>query len=128
MEDSTQGWTQLGPFFPKSGPFFRFSKKGRGGLLSLLPSCARDLILQIFVNNKKGYVISLYQSPSQTPDEFDSFIKNLKKLIIDIYSRKADFVLMIGDFNVKSSNWSTNDTTTPEGAQLDFIISSYGMK
>ena len=24
MEDSSQGWTQLGPFFPKSGHFFRF--------------------------------------------------------------------------------------------------------
>ena len=23
MEDSSQGWTQLGPFFPKSGYFFR---------------------------------------------------------------------------------------------------------
>ena len=43
-------------------------------------------------------------------------------------SRKADFVLMIGDFNAKSCNWSINDTTTPEGAQLDSITSLYGMK
>ena len=115
-------------FFSKIRALFSIFKKGQGRPPLPPPSCARDLILQIFVNNKKGYVISVYQSPSQTPDEFDSFIKNLKKLIIDIYSRKADFVLMIGDFNVKSTNWSTNDTTTPEGAQLDFIISSYGMK
>ena len=32
MEDSTQGWTQLGPFFQNWGTFFRFSKKGTGGL------------------------------------------------------------------------------------------------
>ena len=37
MEDSTQGWTQVGPFTPKSGHFFRFSKKGRGGLSPSLP-------------------------------------------------------------------------------------------
>ena len=43
-------------------------------------------------------------------------------------SRKADFVLMIGDFNAKSCNWSINDTTTREGAQLDSITSLYGMK
>ena len=61
-------------------------------------------------------------------DEFDSFINDFEKLIIDIYSRKADFVLMIGDFNAKSCNWSINDTTTPEGAQLDSITSLYGMK
>ena len=33
MEDSTQGWTQLGPFFQNRGTFFRISKMGRGGLL-----------------------------------------------------------------------------------------------
>ena len=35
---------------------------------------------------------------------------------------------MIGDFNAKSCDWSTNDTTTPEGAQLDAVTSFYGMK
>ena len=65
---------------------------------------------------------------TSTPDEFDSFINNLEKLAIDIYSGKADFVLMIGDFNAKSCNWWTNDTATPEGAQLDSITSLYGMK
>ena len=40
MKDSNQGCTQLGPFSPKSGHFFRFSKKGRGGLPPTNPSCA----------------------------------------------------------------------------------------
>ena len=84
--------------------------------------------MEISINNKKDYVVSLYRSPSQTPDEFDSFSNNLEKLITDIYSRKADFVMMIGDFNAKSYNWSINDTTTPEGSQLDSIASLYGMK
>ena len=35
---------------------------------------------------------------------------------------------MIDYFNAKSCNWSINDTTTPEGAQLDSITSLYGMK
>ena len=61
-------------------------------------------------------------------DPLDSLIYNFEKLITDIYCRKADFVLMIGDFNAKSCNWSINDTTTPEGAQLDSITSLYGMK
>ena len=30
------------------------------------------LILEISINNKKGYVVSLYRSPSQAPNEFDS--------------------------------------------------------
>ena len=63
------------------------------------------LILEISINNKKGYVVSLYRSPSQTLDEFDSFFNNFEKRIIDIYNQKADFVLIIGDFNAKSCNW-----------------------
>ena len=85
-------------------------------------------ILEISINNKNGYVVSLYRSPSQTPDEFDSFINNFEKLIIDIYSRKADFVLIIGGFNAKSCIWSINDTATPEGSHLDSITSLCGMK
>ena len=86
------------------------------------------LILGISINNKKGYVLSLYRSPSQSPDEYDSFINNFEKLIINIYSRKADFVLLIGGFNAKSYNWSINNTKTSEGAQLGSISSLYGMK
>ena len=51
--------------------------------------------MEITVNNKKGYVVPLYRSPSQTPDEFDTFINILEKFKIDIYSRKADFLLML---------------------------------
>ena len=86
------------------------------------------LILGISINNKKGYVLSLYRSPSQSPNEYDSFINNFEKLIINIYSRKADFVLLIGGFNAKSYNWSINNTKTSEGAQLGSISSLYGMK
>ena len=43
---------------------------------SYLKEC---LIIRVSINNKRGYVVSLYRSPSQTSDEFDSFITNLKK-------------------------------------------------
>ena len=36
------------------------------------------------------------------------------------------FLLLIGDSNAKPSNWSSNDNTTAEGAQLDYFISLYG--
>ena len=59
---------------------------------------------------------------------FDFLINNLEKLIIDICSRKSNFVLMISDFNAKSWKWSINDTTTREEAQPETITSIYGMK
>ena len=73
--------------------------------------------------NNKGYVVSLYRSPGQTSDEFYSFVNNLEKLMTDIYSQKADFVLIIGDFNAKSCNWSINDPAIPKGAHLESITS-----
>ena len=43
-------------------------------------------------------------------------------------SSNLDFILMIGDFHAKSRNWSYNDTTTAEGAQLDYLTSLCGLK
>ena len=40
------------------------------------------LILEISINNKNGYVVSMYRSPSQTADESDLFINNLEKFVI----------------------------------------------
>ena len=40
------------------------------------------LILEISINNKNGYVVSMYRSPSQTADESNLFINNLEKFVI----------------------------------------------
>ena len=85
---------------------------------SYLKEC---LTLEVSINNKTGYIILLYRSPSQTSDEFDSFITNLEKIVVDISRGNLHFLLLIGDFNAKSSNWSSNDATTAEGAQLDYF-------
>ena len=92
---------------------------------SYLKEC---LILEVSINNKRAYIVSLHQSPSQTSDEFDSFITNLEKIVVDISRGNPHFLLLIGDFNANSSNWSSNDATTAEGAQLDYFTSLYGMK
>ena len=52
----------------------------------------------------------------------------MEKLVNNISSSNPHFILMIGDFNAKLSNWSFNDTTAGEGAQLDYLTSLYGMK
>ena len=92
---------------------------------SYLKEC---LILEVSINNKRGYVVSWYRSPNQTSDEFESFITNLEKIVADISRSNLHFILLIGDFNAKSSNWSPNDTITAEGAQLDYFTALYGMK
>ena len=42
-------------------------------------------------------------------------------------SQNPNFILVIGDFNVRSSSWSKNDLTTIEGNQVNSITSSYDL-
>ena len=82
------------------------------------------LVLEINIQNKKGFVMSLYRSPHQSKDEFDQFPLNFEQLISDRLSRNPHFVLVTGDFDVRPSSWQKNDLTMSEGNQVDAIISS----
>ena len=86
------------------------------------PYLKECLIFEVSFSNKRGYVVSMYRSPSQTSDDFNSFITNLEKLVVNISSSNPHFILMNGDFNAKSSNWSSNDTATAEGALFNIVI------
>ena len=86
------------------------------------------MTLEVTINNKKGYVVTLYRSPSQTSYEFVTFISNLEKLLINITSFDPHFVILFGHFNAKSKSWSVNDTKTEEGTILEILTSLYEMK
>ena len=92
---------------------------------SYLSEC---LTLEVTISNKEGYVVTLYRSPSQTSDDFQSFISNLEKLLININSGDPHFVIFLDDFNPKSKSWSVNGTTTEEDTILENITSLYGVK
>ena len=80
-----------------------------------------------FKNKKKGHVISLYRSPSQTPDQFDNFLELFEELLQDIFKLKSSFILNSGDFNCRNSNWYLGDPVTREGARLKTLTSFYGL-
>ena len=46
---------------------------------------------------------------------------NLEALLVDISNRNRHFVLIAGNFNATSKNWSTYYTATSEGAHLDSL-------
>ena len=37
-------------------------------------------------------------------------------------------IFVLSDFNAKSNNWSTNDTTSHEGSMIDAVTSNYGLR
>ena len=76
------------------------------------------LILEVSSKNKKGYLVSLYRSPNQNPEEFELFLTNLEDLLADITNRNPHFMLLLGDFNAKSKTWFINDQSSREGTQF----------
>ena len=48
----------------------------------LVCNFSKCLTLEVTISNKKGYFITLYRSPSQTSDEFDSFISSSEKVLV----------------------------------------------
>ena len=72
--------------------------------------------------------ISIYWSPSQSHDIFETFAGNLE-LNLDMTANKRPYLIVIlGDFNAKSSNWYKHDKTTSEGSKTEAITSQFGLK
>ena len=79
------------------------------------------IVFKVCTQHKKGYIISLYRSPSQTHDEFDDFVLDFEQVVCDITARSPIFVLMTVDFKARTAKWWNNDTSTTDGTKIDSI-------
>ena len=70
-----------------------------------LPYFHEALLLEMSHNNKKVIVWVICHSPSQNSDEFDLFLSNFEKLVIDIKNRQPYLSVITGDFNARLSFW-----------------------
>ena len=91
-----------------------------------IPYFNEALLLEMSYNNKKVMVSVIYRSPSQTNDEFDTFLSNFQMLLNDINNRKPSLSVVAGDFNSRCSSWWSNDINTTEGLKLLSLTSSNG--
>ena len=83
---------------------------------------------EILFRGKICNFISSYRSPSQSSGTFEDFVDNFK-LILDNFANKRPYLLVVlGDFNVKSSNWYKHDKTIYEGSKTDPITSQFGLQ
>ena len=71
-------------------------------------------------------MVSLFRLPSQIQYDFNIFLIKFEKWIIDFIAKNM-FVLITGDFNVRSTIWWENDLSTSEGTQVDSLNTSYGL-
>ena len=89
------------------------------GLLALL-------IAHLIRQNQKGYIAVIYRPPSQSCNEFVDFLFNLQKRINQIKQLKLSFAIILGDFNVRSSDWWPDDITSSEDTDNNYLVSMYG--
>ena len=68
----------------------------------------------------------IYHSPSQTNDDFDTFLSNFQMLLNEINNRKPSLSVITGDFNSRCSSWWSNNINTTEGLKLFSLTSSNG--
>ena len=92
--------------------------------INYLNECVR---FELMVGDTLCNFIALYRSPSQSQDQFKSFRENLELNLESAVQNNPFLVVLLGDFNAKSSNWSKNDITTTEGKVIENISSQFGL-
>lgn len=92
--------------------------------INYLNECIR---FEIKIGNKLCSFIILYRSPSQSQDEFETFLDNLELNLESSLQTNPFVVTVLGDFNAKLNNWFQHDHSTPEGISIDNIVTQYGL-
>ena len=70
---------------------------------------SESILFELQIGSNMCNRISLYRSPSQTTDNFASFLDNLKLNLDAMTDNNPFLVVEIGDFNARSSSWYIND-------------------
>ena len=89
-----------------------------------IPYINEALVLEMNYNNKKVIISVIYRSPSQSTDEFESFLLNFEQLLGDVSQCRPSLSVITGDFNARSVSWWSNDINTMEGLKLSSMSSS----
>ena len=87
--------------------------------MSQLPEC---LVCEVSAQNKRDLFVTLYRSPSQSHNCFQTFLKEFEKLLSSITKKRTDFTLIVGDFNARSTAWWSGDITTTDGTYIEASI------
>ena len=87
----------------------------------------RYISFKIIIGDKCCKFICLYRSPSQTNNEFESFLKNFELILDKIHEENPFKISVLGDFSAKSNNLCKNDTVSLEGSIIDAVTSNYAL-
>ena len=82
---------------------------------------------EIMIGDKLCNSIPLHRSLSQSQDLFESFKENLELNLESAVQNNPFLVVLLDDFNAKSSKWCKNGITTTKGKAIENISSQFGL-
>ena len=83
---------------------------------------------EIKIKDKLCNFITLYRSPNQSQDDFESFINNFELNLDPVMVNNPFLTVVLGHFIAKSSLWYNSDITTHEGSKIDGVTSQFGLE
>ena len=78
-----------------------------------------SLLCEVTIRSKKFIIGTVYRSPTQNFDGFESLLSNSEFLLQDISNRNPYLTLLLCDYNARNTKWSHHDITTTGGIQLE---------
>ena len=70
---------------------------------------------------------TVYRSPTQNSDEFESFLSNFKFLLHDISSSNTYLTLLLGEYNARNTKLCHHDIAT-ERTKFETTTTTYGLQ
>ena len=77
------------------------------------------------IGEKLCNFIVLYRSPSQSQDDFETFLKNFELNLDTTLANNPFLTVALGDSNVKSNLWCKSNKTSYEGSKIEGNFSSW---
>ena len=94
----------------------------------LIPYLDESLLCEVTTGSKKCIIGTVYRSPTQNSDEFESFLSNFDFLLQDISNHNPYLTLLLGNYNARNAKCWHHDITTTEGIQLETTTTIYGLQ
>ena len=83
---------------------------------------------EIKIKDKLCNFITLYHSPNQSRNDFESFINNFELNLDSVMVNNPFLTIVLGYFNGKTSLWHNNEISTYEGSKVDSVTSQFGLE
>ena len=88
-----------------------------------------SIVVEVKFGRKKFFFTVLYRSPASDHNSlnFQAFLSDLRNLYVNIKAENPFATFFTRDFNAHSQYWWPDGDTTPEGTEIEHLLSSLGL-